>query len=145
MVVAGDVRRVDAGVGEHGAVAVSDHQHAFPVPYDLGRLAKDQLDKPRVLVDRGGQLRRTRRRRHLAQVDDPVFRLRYDLLRNHNDVAAPQRQTGMGKTLKDNVRDIVARPHVWNSRQRRNADLRRGPRADFFRRASHLTCPGEGR
>ena len=57
MIVAGDVRGVDAGIGEHGAVAVRDHQHAFAVPHDLGRLAKDQLDQPRVLVDLGGKLR----------------------------------------------------------------------------------------
>ena len=107
--------------------------------------AKDQFDQPRVLVHLGGELFRARRRRHLAEIDDAAFGLRHDLLRDHQDVAAPERKAGCGEPVEDQVGDIVALLDQRNARQRRDADF--GGRAGLrlWRRARHRLPPPEGR
>ena len=58
--------------------------------HDADGFAQDHLDVPRVAV-RAGELERTRRRVDVLQASDAAFRLRDDLLREHDDVAVLER------------------------------------------------------
>ena len=108
MLVACDIGGVDAGVRQHDAAAMRHHQHALAMAHDLGGFAQDQFDQPRVLVHLGGELVRARRRRHVAEIDDAPLGLGYDLLGDHQDIAAAQRKAGRGEPVEDQVGDVVA-------------------------------------
>ena len=46
-----DVGAIDAGIRHDEAEPVLDDQHAWPVAHDAPRLAQNDLDQPRILVD----------------------------------------------------------------------------------------------
>ena len=127
------------------AAAMRHHQHALAVAHHFGRFAQDQLDQPGVLVHLGGECLRARRRHHRPQIDLAAFRLGHDLLRDHHNVAALQRQPGGGKPLRDQVGDVVVRPHQRDAGERRDAQLGGGSGRDTFGRARHDRPPPAGR
>jgi hypothetical protein len=57
---------------------------------DARRLAKDQLDEPRVLSGGDRELARLRRRSDVAEIDESVFGARDDLRRDDDDVTVAE-------------------------------------------------------
>ncbi len=85
-------------------------QNAAARPHDANRLRQDDLDKPRVLVDFGGELKRPGGGFDRREVDDASLSLRHDLLRDDKHVASARRNAVALDRRGDEFDQVVARP-----------------------------------
>jgi hypothetical protein len=95
-----------------------DHER-LPCAHDATRLAEDHLQVPRVAV-RPGKRRRELRRLDVREPDDASFRLRHQLLRQHDDVVVAQLDHAhdvLGDNVPfDQLRDALQRMDLDHSR-----------------------------
>lgn len=98
-----DIRGINPGIGHDEPQPVPCNQKAGFRAHDVRRFLQHQLDKARVFFGFGGNLDGAGIGRYRSQIDDPAFGLRYDLLRQNNDIVLLQRE------IRDMGGQIIAR------------------------------------
>ena len=99
-------------------------------PHDTARLAKNDLDDSRIPPVRRCPLAGERRRLHVVESNDGGLRLRDDLLRHDEDVAAlnaTSRDTARPDDVHDRPGEIVVRFDVRKARYREDMEIHRQP------------------
>ncbi len=123
---------VDARVGADEAVARAADQAAGVGSHELGGLAEDHLDRPRVLAVLGGELARALAGRHVGEPDDAALGLADDLVGDHEHVGRQQLDPG----AREQRREVVARAHLGQPGQGLERDHPAAAAADSIRASS---------